>query len=338
MERIYICHSLYHVYISILKEIHNKKQSDILICASIPNYINLKNNIIKYDIFNNVYIIDETNIGLPSVQSIKRFIFYNIRLIRCFDRVLDFDFNEYSDIIIYCDHTLMGRYLNAKKIHYILNEDGLNVFKKEYYQFTKKFELSFIDRILILFRLKFPCMGRSKYMKMLEVNDADGITLDLDNIVEVPRDKLLFNLTDEDKVLISNIFINSNIKEELYKLKIDRSILVLTQPLYADNLVSSELMQISIYRKIIDDNKKNYRAIYIKPHPRDSIDYSTIFENCTVIPKDIPIEVLNFDEALYFDKVITITSTALDGILFCDNKVKLGEQYLNYMNESNHFD
>ncbi len=58
-NNIYICHTLYHVYITLIKNIKNPKTSDIVICNSIPNCKNLIAKLKKSKIFNAVYFYNE---------------------------------------------------------------------------------------------------------------------------------------------------------------------------------------------------------------------------------------------------------------------------------------
>ena len=58
MKKIYICHTFYHVLITLMKEIKNKNQdSDILLSDSIPNYKELGKNIEESNIMKNIYYI-----------------------------------------------------------------------------------------------------------------------------------------------------------------------------------------------------------------------------------------------------------------------------------------
>ena len=327
MEKdIYICNSVYHIYVTLLKKINSRNKSDIIISEGIHNHNDLMKKIIESNIFNNVYTVNEMNIGIPVAPSIKRFLSYGKHLISCFERVLDINFESYDNVVIYCDHTPIGRYLNAKKINYTLGEDGLDVFKNKYYELTKKFEPNIIDKLFILLKIKFPCMGRSKYTKVIEVNDKTDLTISSDNIVEVNINELVSKLSEDDKQLIFNIFID---RFDAYIIDTSKkNILILTQPLYKDDFLESESEQINVYKRILSEYSTKDLLVYIKPHPRDDINYADISSELIIIPKDIPIEIFNFSNCLHFDSVITISSTSIDSIRFCNKKIVLGMEYL----------
>lgn len=319
MKKIYICNAYYHVLITLLKEINNKNV-DIILSDSIPKYKVLGKRILNKNIINNIYYVEEKKINLPKEPIFlgKIFHFSNIR--KAVTKHLNINFENYDDIIIYNDWTPLGYYLSAAKIKYILYEDGLDLFKKEIYT---PFNYNLIDRILGFLNLKILSVGESKYIKEIEVNDIQGIAISKKNIKEVNRIKLMEKTSKENKKLIYDIFI-----EPSFNLKNKKNILILTEPLFLDRRVKSESDQISLYRNIIKEvNNDNYN-IYIKPHPRDLINYERLVSNNNIIDKDIPIEVLNFNNNVYFEKAIAITSTSIDGIKFVKERIKLGNKFI----------
>ncbi len=84
--------------------------------------------------------------------------------------------------------------------------------------------------------------------------------------------------------------------------------------------------RIQICKDIIRDYAKGCHVV-IKPHPRDTVDYETLFPECTVIKGKFPIEVLNFIEGTHFKLAISIVTTALDTIDFADEKINLGQSF-----------
>lgn len=319
MKKIYICNAYYHVLITLLKEINNKNV-DIILSDSIPKYKVLGKRILNKNIINNIYYVEEKKINLPKEPIFLGKIFYFSNIRKAVTKHLNINFENYDDIIIYNDWTPLGYYLSAAKIKYILYEDGLDLFKKEIYT---PFNYNLIDRILGFLNLKILSVGESKYIKEIEVNDIQGIAISKKNIKEVNRIKLMEKTSKENKKLIYDIFIESS-----FNLKNKKNILILTEPLFLDRRVKSESDQISLYRNIIKEvNNDNYN-IYIKPHPRDLINYERLVSNNNIIDKDIPIEVLNFNNNVYFEKAIAITSTSIDGIKFVKERIKLGNKFI----------
>lgn len=114
-------------------------------------------------------------------------------------------------------------------------------------------------------------------------------------------------LSIEKKKEILDIF-DINL-EKLENLKNEKEkILLITQPLSEDNIISEE-EKIDIYSNLLKE--RDIKKIYIKPHPREKTDYTKVFQNIEVviIEKEFPIEIfilLNME----FKKVITLFSTA----------------------------
>lgn len=91
-----------------------------------------------------------------------------------------------------------------------------------------------------------------------------------------------------------------------------KSILML-QPFFEDNLVSSIEYEIKMYTDILKAEGLLERDIYIKPHPRSEVDYKKYFKNAEFIPKDFPYELLiRESNNNKFNKVISINSSGLE--------------------------
>ena len=71
---------------------------------------------------------------------------------------------------------------------------------------------------------------------------------------------------------------------------------------------------------------KDEGVIVLKPHPRDLLDYTKVFPEYPVIDGTVPMEMLNF-LPVHFSKVVGVF-TELSGIKFADEKVRLGEDFM----------
>ena len=67
--------------------------------------------------------------------------------------------------------------------------------------------------------------------------------------------------------------------------------------------------------------------VFIKPHPRDVLDYVTLFADYPQFEGSMPMEILNFFEDLHFDKVIGVF-TELKAVTFADEAVRLGPDFM----------
>ena len=104
----------------------------------------------------------------------------------------------------------------------------------------------------------------------------------------------------------------------------EHKVLVLSEPLC--DLETRE----RIFRDIIAEYGvvEGRRAqILIKPHPRDALDYKSLFPEHIVLDGKFPMEILNFVKNLVFDRVVTVF-TVPAAISFAKEKVFLGEDFM----------
>ncbi len=234
------------------------------------------------------------------------------------------DFRKYLDIYVYCDSDPIGYYLNQNKIYYHALEDGLNCLKNfdaARYDNRGHFQLkAFLSMYL---NLIFVQNGYGKYCLDMEVNDISLIQYPCPRYIQQSRQELADRLTDEDKELILQAFIRD--KEELERqieesAKVGDKILILTDP----------LCTLDVREKIFRDIIRMYEpegTIFIKPHPRDVLDYRKLFGEYPQFDATVPMEVLNFFPGLRFKKAVTVL-TEMKAIRFADEIVRLGEDFM----------
>ena len=68
-------------------------------------------------------------------------------------------------------------------------------------------------------------------------------------------------------------------------------------------------------------------TIFLKPHPRDLLDYQKLFAEYPQFDASMPMEMLNFFPNLRFKKVVTIF-TEVKGLPFADEAVRLGPDFM----------
>ena len=153
--------------------------------------------------------------------------------------------------------------------------------------------------------------GYDKRTAEVEVNDINGVQIKElagDKLVEVPRRPMFDSLDENDKRIISGIFM-----KDIPLFEPEKSVLLLTQPLYADGVVDSEAEQIGMFKKMVDENVTDEKLV-VKPHPRDFTDYSSVFPTAVIIDKNMPVEVLSFSLKGEFIDVLTTNSTSKNWI------------------------
>ena len=141
-ERIYVCHTYYHVYVTFLKELNlpreKRGQATLLLSRMSIDFERLKERVEAVGLFGQVleydekrgdffpelakYNQDKGNIVSNMLSRIK----YTKKLAKLNAPYVPVDFREYGDIYVFCDSDPVGYYLNWKRIPYHALEDGLN--------------------------------------------------------------------------------------------------------------------------------------------------------------------------------------------------------------------
>lgn len=339
-ERIYVCHTYYHVYVTFLKELNlpreKRGQATLLLSRMSIDFEHLKERVEAVGLFEQVleydekrgdffpelagYNQDKGNIVSNMIARIR----YTKKLAKLNAPYVPVDFREYGDIYVFCDSDPVGYYLNWKRIPYHALEDGLNTlvyFDAARYDNRGHFELkAFFSRKL---NLVFVQNGYGKYCIDMEVNDIGAIAHPCPRYIEVPRQQLVDRLGEDDKDMILRAFIRN--KEELEhqiadSSQVDDKILILTEP-----LCSLDVRE-RIFRDLTDAYSRE-GTVFLKPHPRDVLDYSTLFPEYPRFDATVPMEMLNFFPGLRFRKVISVL-TEVRAIRFAEETVKLGPDFL----------
>ena len=162
----------------------------------------------------------------------------------------------------------------------------------------------------------------------MEVNDISAIKYPCPRYIEKPRQELADRLDASDREMILKAFIRD--KEGLEKQieessRIGDKILVLTDPL------CSLPVRERIFRDITDRYKKE-GTVFLKPHPRDELDYRRLFPQYPQFDAKVPMEVLNFFPRLRFKKAVAVL-TEIKAIAFADEVVRLGEDFMDAYEE-----
>lgn len=338
--RIYVCHTYYHVYVTFLKELalsaESRGQADLVLSKMSNDFGRLKERVESTGLFRRVIEFDEKREDFfPDLAAFRKDtgtfvgnLRNRIRFTRRYAKLeapfIPVDFRKYRDIYVYCDSDPIGYYLNQNKIYYHAMEDGLNCLKNfdaARYDNRGHFKLkAFMSRHL---NLIFVQNGYGKYCLDMEVNDISAIRYPCPRYIERPRKALADRLTREDKDLILRAFIRDKASlerriEECAE-KGDK-ILILTDP----------LCTLEIREKIFRDMIAMYEpegAIFIKPHPRDGLDYKKLFPEYPQFDAEVPMELLGYFPGLRFKKVVGVF-TEMSGISFADEVVRLGPDFM----------
>lgn len=339
-ERIYVCHTYYHVYVTFLKElalpVEKRGQATLVLSRMSNDFEDLKSRVERTGLFEQVIEFDEKREDFfPELVKLRSagngflgHLWSRIRFTRLYasleEPYVPVDFREYGDIYVYCDSDPIGYYLNQKRIPYHAVEDGLNCLKNfdaARYDNRGHFGLkAFLSRRL---NLIFVQNGYGKYCIDMEVNDISAIRYPCPQYIEQPRQALVDRLTPEDKSLILQAFIRDMPRLQAQIAAgngMQDKILILTDPLCTLDIRER------IFRDIIRMYEKE-GTIFLKPHPRDNLDYRALFAEYPQFDATIPMEMLNFFPGLRFKKVVAVL-TEIKAIQFADETVRLGEDFM----------
>lgn len=339
-ERIYVCHTYYHVYVTFLKElslpVEMRGQADLVLSSMSIDFESLDERVRETGLFHAIYAFEEkreteypdimkykANRGSIFINMFQRIIFTK-KLGKAVSKIVPVNFKEYKDIYVYCDSDPIGYYLNTYRIPYHAIEDGHNCL--QYFDAARfdnlghfKLKAFFSERLNLIFIQN----GYGKYCLDMEVNDISVLKYPYRKYIECPRHKLTERLTDEDKEILIRAFIRN--REELEKQihnadGVKDKILILTDPLCTLDIREK------IFRDIIQEYEKE-GTVFLKPHPRDVLDYAKLFPEYPKFDATVPMELLNFYPGLHFKKVVSVL-TVVKSIQYADECVRLGADFM----------
>lgn len=322
-RKIYICTTYYHVLVTLAKTLLEKskiKNTDIIVCDDIIEAESLCQKLKKYNLFNKIFFVKQSE--MP--EFVSNNIFKNLLYLHPFNyamisKCINVKFDNYSDIYVFHDDTKIGHYLNDAGYYYHLIEDSLNFYQKILNTPFRYAVISnwkyYLKRIL---NYKYLPLGNSKYVLDIEVNENKNLQIKRKKVVELNRHELFNKAFLKHKDVLLGIFLDREIKDLLKK---ENRALVLTQPLYKDKILQSEEEQLAFYKKMVQDLKQKNFKVYIKPHPRDCINYSSFISDVNVINKEFPIEIFNYIKNISFSIVASMDSSCIDALNFCEVKI-----------------
>ena len=344
-ERIYVCHTYYHVYVTFLKEfalsVEKRGQATVVLSRMSTDFENLKDRLERTGFFEEVLWFDEKRFTeFPELMELHRDrgnilknlparIRFTRRYAQLEEPYIPVDFSQYGDVYVFCDSDPIGYYLNYRHIRYHALEDGLNC--------LKIFDAARVDNrgcfrlkaLLASWNLIFIQNGYSKYCIDMEINDSDCLKYDCKKYVVVPRTQLEERLTAEEKKMLVDAFME-NAQEFGKQLSesdgTKKNVLILTEKLCSDE----------VRKKMMEDIIRQYAdgcRVFIKPHPMDHLDYGTLFPEHIVLKGRFPLEVMKYIEGVHFHRAVAILTQAIESMDFVDEKIFLGKSFLDAYEE-----
>lgn len=296
---IYICYTLYHLLVSLIYCLLSNDRSKIVITTRILDAKKLGQNVKE--------VFPKFEVEIVNDEDFTRVGFrYFSRVHELFRSIIGV-----GNMHIFNESTQIGYYLHRNRIPYTLLEDGLNSLQhpKNKYHFSRKEELKYI-----LYN-KPRHHGYSRFCRTIIVNEIKGIPIDSrqKKLIEDPKDKLLSQLSFPNKEKLLYIFGMTTLKIS------DPAVIILTQPL--EDEFSDDLKKQVFWKSLIDKYISEGYNVYVKVHPRDSLDYSHF--PVSILPKNVPAELLDFVVDKQFEIGVTYYSTALEFMNCVKEKIYL---------------
>ncbi|MGN0431376.1 MAG: lipooligosaccharide sialyltransferase [Lachnospiraceae bacterium] len=343
-ERIYVCHTYYHVYVTLLKEFALPKEKQgkatMVLSKMSTDFENLKGRLENIKVFEEVIEFDEKrHTFFPELEELRKDrgnivknmlarMKYTKLYAKLEEPYIPVDFKQYKDIYVFCDSDPIGYYLNYKHIKYHAMEDGYNclkIFDAARYDNRGCFKLK---AFMASLNLIFIQNGYSKYCIDMEVNDRSCLKYDYRKYVEVPRAGLEERLTAEEKELIVRAFMEN--AEQLIRELANRSeknAIVLTEEL------CDEDVRKQMFADLIAEYCEGYK-VFIKPHPKDLLDYEKVFPQHIVLKGRYPLEVMKYIPGVHFHRAVAIFTQAMENMDFVEEKLYLGADFMERYQEA----
>ncbi len=336
--RIYVCHTYYQAYVSILKELNLPEEmrgtATLMLSTMSTDFETFQERVESTGIFRDIVMYEERR-DFPQLEKYRQDrgnIFLNmlsrIRYTRALAKLneplVPVDMMKYRDIYVFCDADPIGYYLNWKKIPYHACEDATNTIV--YYDEARHDNKGHFGLKAFLsskFNLILVQNGYAKYCIDMEVNDIAAIEYPCPKYIEARLEDMEKGVREKDRHLILQAFVRN--REELLRQIREGGeerdkILILTEP-----LCSLEVRE-RLFRDLAEKYSKE-GIVYFKQHPRDQLDYKTLFAEYPQFDANVPMEVLNYFSNLHFKKVVGIW-TEMGALRFADEIVRLGAPFM----------
>lgn len=330
ISQVYVCCTIYHVYISILKAFEHKKNGEetllIVLKDGLDDHESVEKSISDIDVFTNVIFINGYKVvdKLKSKLGYFNYIFNRSKsLVELYEgsneNLIAFDcFIQKSEINLFQINRAKAFFLIKYKNNFFrMYEDGVGAYSQTL-SFSRYFTRKYILRTPLL-------KGYDSEVKEIWVRFPEKMN---DKILSKKVKK--FNLVDSENSL-SDIEKKKIVYSFIGKMSIKNSdskrAIIITQPLSEFKITTLE-NKIKVYSYIIDICRKEGYDIFIKNHPKDELVYTDFYADVNVLPKQFPLEVLNLSKDFNFHYGYTVFSTALENLKYVENKVFLGKEFL----------
>lgn len=306
-QSLYICSTYYHVYITLLKCMVLQEKIDVVVCDDIPTGRELCERLQRSGLFGHAWYVAQSKLPREWGKNLIDWVFFQKkRRLKAIVPLLPFCVWDYKDVYIFHDGTPLGMHLIDARKPYHLIEDSIDFYQR----FDDTPQAIFLKRHTLKYRLRkwvgwgYFSLGDSPLTIDVEVNKNENLQLTTIPVVELPRKEMVDKLSAEDKHRLLSLFGVTQCP-----ISLENTALLLTEPLYNDKVCPSQKVQFLKYKQIVGDLKKQGYRVIIKPHPRDTVEYSGL--SVPVLEQTFPVELLNCWLQGEFECVAAVSSTAV---------------------------
>ncbi|MGN0974773.1 MAG: hypothetical protein ACI4OL_02150 [Gemmiger sp.] len=326
MTDCYICHTLYHVLIALVRALRGRPALSCLVLSgtALPDAQALKARLEaagKGTVWSDVLVVDEAALDRQNAQS----ELYRLR----HPGRAQFALPRQRELNIYIsnDWSALGRFLQREHIPYTLCEDtvGGTLDPDQHLLDAQRAAPDFDARrrgggfaAWMNPAKGWLYWGDSRWCRRVESEDAARCTLfGAGKLVTFSKKLLLASLTAEEKAAVRAVFLTRPLPDAAAA---RGATLLLPRSFVADGLMTQaeqDAMFTAVAARYADG------PLFIKAHPRDETDYEALFPDAVVLDRKMPSEVLGFCLPFRFRRAVTVQSWALRGFTAADETVFL---------------
>lgn len=326
-KKVYVCGTLFHVFVSTLKSISERSKNEeslLIVNDHTPNLDIIAKKLVEAGFFTDYLYVPfiEINDRIRSeVNFFKQTTHRNKYIIEYVERYSDvknrYNFIKDSTINLFYNLGFSSVYflVRYKKNEFNQIEDGLRnynprvnnlkAFKRKYILNTPQGEGR--DPQIKTIEVQYP-------EKLPEIVRYKGVKLDIQG--------MMVSLSNENRQKILDVFSQGH----TFTIDGHKKAILITQPLSEDGYITEDY-KITLYKQILIEYAQAY-DIFVKPHPREKTDYKEkLGLEIVEIPRNFPMEILNFFPDIIFEKGITIYSGALNNLNNIKERIFLGCDY-----------
>lgn len=318
---LYICHTPYQVLVTLCRAFDAPCPPQVILSATIPDARPLAGRIRAAGLVGGVRIFDEATCGDSLVTGFWRtLLFQHLRGRRNVEKYYGFSINaaDYANVYIFNDWSVLGRYLQDKKIPYTLCEDAFGcTCCPVHHLVNEQLRLPFL-RLRRAVGYGYLYWGGWKGVKAVETECKERANSHYwGKLVQRSQRELFHRLTPDRRRILCNVFLTRPLPSGNPR----NAALLLTRDFVCEHLLDADT-QARMYRAVA----AKYCAggpLFIKAHPRDATNYTALFPDAVVLDRSMPSEVLNFALPFRFARAVTVESTVLKAFEAADEKISL---------------